>query len=144
MWDVTQQEPRQVKLIDGVIPAVKDKEYVCYLEPRFLAVSDIWCSSRDFAYDCSAVWHPSGQYFVVASRTHGTPPFSDDPLCSDWSSDIVTIARDSWTKTSTFNSSSSTGNIYAVALSPNGVYLASSTNKDINIWSTQTRRLLFS
>lgn len=28
VWDLTQQEPRQVKLIDGIIPAIKDKEYV--------------------------------------------------------------------------------------------------------------------
>ncbi|KAI0283622.1 hypothetical protein BGY98DRAFT_1093722 [Russula aff. rugulosa BPL654] len=109
VWDLTQQEPKQVKLIDGIIPAVRDKD------------------SREFAHDCSAVWHPSGQYFVVASRTH----------------DIITIARDSWTKTSTFSSSTSTGSIYALALSPNGVYLASSTNKDVHVWSTQTRRLLF-
>ena len=59
------------------------------------------------------------------------------------SSDIVTIARDSWDKTSTFSSTSSTGTIYALALSPNGVYLASSTNKEVHVWSTQTRRLLY-
>ncbi|KAI0256176.1 WD40 repeat-like protein [Lactifluus subvellereus] len=109
VWDLTQQEPRQVKLIDGIIPAIKDKD------------------SREFAHDCSALWHPSGQYFVVASRTH----------------EIIAIARDSWTKASAFSSSSSTGTIHALALSPNGVYLASSTNKDVHIWSTQTRRLLF-
>ena len=33
--------------------------------------SDVFSSSRDFAHDCSAVWHPSGQYLIVASRTHG-------------------------------------------------------------------------
>jgi chromosome transmission fidelity protein 4 len=71
VWDLTQQEPKQVKLIDGIIPAVKDKEYVGHSNPISLAFPDIWCSSRDFAYDCSAVWHPSGQYFVAASRTHG-------------------------------------------------------------------------
>ncbi|KAH9956929.1 WD40 repeat-like protein [Russula dissimulans] len=109
VWDLTQKETKQVKVLEGIIPVIKDKD------------------SRDFARDCSAVWHPSGQYFVVASRTH----------------DIVTIARDSWTKSSTFSSSSSTGTIYALALSPNGVYMASSTNKDVHIWSTQTRRLLF-
>ncbi|KAI9509164.1 hypothetical protein F5148DRAFT_1275403 [Russula earlei] len=109
VWGVSENEPKQVKLIEGIIPSVKDKD------------------SRDFAHDCSVVWHPSGQYFVVGSRTH----------------DIITITRDSWTKSSTFSSSSSTGPIYALALSPNGVYLASSTNKDVHIWSTQTRRLLF-
>ncbi|KAI9461236.1 hypothetical protein BJY52DRAFT_217010 [Lactarius psammicola] len=108
VWDLT-QDPRQLKLIDGIIPAIKDKD------------------SRDFAHDCSAVWHPSGQYFVVASRTH----------------EIVTIARDTWTKSSTFSGIPSAGTIYALALSPNGVYLAASTNKDVHIWSTQTRRLLF-
>ena len=28
VWDLSQQEPRQVTLIDGIIPAIKDKEYV--------------------------------------------------------------------------------------------------------------------
>jgi hypothetical protein len=32
VWDLTQQEPRQVKLIDGIIPTVKDKEYVAQTE----------------------------------------------------------------------------------------------------------------
>ncbi|KAI0268637.1 WD40 repeat-like protein [Gloeopeniophorella convolvens] len=109
VWDLTQQEPVQVKLIDGIIPVVKDKD------------------SHDFSHDCSAVWHPSGQYFVVASRAH----------------EIITISRESWTKTSTFSDNASSGAITALALSSNGVYLASSTNKNVHIWSTQTRRLLF-
>src|SRR5579863_7415438 len=41
---------------------------------RISVVLTSLCSSRDFAHDCSAVWHPSGQYFVVASRSHGTRP----------------------------------------------------------------------
>lgn len=41
VWDLTQQEPRQVKLIDGIIPAVKDKEYVAQRYSNSLASSDI-------------------------------------------------------------------------------------------------------
>jgi chromosome transmission fidelity protein 4 len=33
VWDLTQQEPRQAKLIDGIIPAIKDKEYVDHCDP---------------------------------------------------------------------------------------------------------------
>ncbi|KAI0066266.1 WD40 repeat-like protein [Artomyces pyxidatus] len=109
VWDMTQQDPRQVKVLDGIIPAVKDKDSV------------------EFAHDCSAVWHSSGQYFVVATRTH----------------EIITISRETWTKSSTFSDDSSSGAITALALSVNGVYLASASNKSVHIWSTQNRRLLF-
>ncbi|KAI0320775.1 WD40 repeat-like protein [Amylostereum chailletii] len=109
VWDVTQEEPRKVKSIEGIIPAVKDK------------------ASREFVYDCSAVWHPGGQYFVVATRTH----------------EIVSISRDSWAKVSTYQDQASIGSITALAMSPNGVYLASACNKEVHVWSTETRRLMF-
>ena len=40
VWDLTQQEPRQVKLIDGIIPVIKDKEYVDAKKPRPMTLSD--------------------------------------------------------------------------------------------------------
>ncbi|KAH9045120.1 hypothetical protein EDB84DRAFT_1469307 [Lactarius hengduanensis] len=111
VWDVT-QDPRQLKLIDGVIPTIKDKEYVVLRRGH----SYSWCVICD--------WGPHSLVHRFALT------------------EIVTIARDSWTKSSTFSGSS--GTIYALALSPNGVYLAASTGKDVHVWSTQTRRLLFS
>lgn len=29
-------------------------------------------SAEEFLHDCSAVWHPSGEYFFVATRARGT------------------------------------------------------------------------
>ncbi|KDQ57598.1 hypothetical protein JAAARDRAFT_193900 [Jaapia argillacea MUCL 33604] len=109
VWNVSEQEPKQEKVIEGVIPTVIDMQ------------------SLQFGHDCSAVWHTSGQYFFAPSRTH----------------EIVTIARSDWTKSSTFSDDASLGDITALALSPNGVYLASASKAGVFIWSTQTRRVLF-
>lgn len=92
------------------------------------------CSSRvlkvnrakEFKYDCSALWHPSGEYFLVANRAH----------------EIMTISRSKWEKTSTFSDDKVSGTPTAMALSINGVYLATAIANDIHIWSTDTRRLV--
>ncbi|KZT71046.1 hypothetical protein DAEQUDRAFT_750176 [Daedalea quercina L-15889] len=109
VWDASEGEGKEVKVIEGIIPAVANTE------------------SDEFAYDCSAVWHPSGQYFFAATRTH----------------EIITISRNDWSKASTFSDDASSGAITALALSKNGVYLASASKSGVFIWSTQTRRLLY-
>ncbi|KDR75022.1 hypothetical protein GALMADRAFT_248867 [Galerina marginata CBS 339.88] len=110
IWNVAAEKPFIEKTLEGLIPAVKDSE------------------SPEFSYDCSAVWHTSGQYFFVATNGH----------------EIVTISRDDWTKTSTFSDKNVSGAVTALALSPNGVYLASASQSRVHIWSTQTRRVITS
>ncbi|KAH9831247.1 uncharacterized protein C8Q71DRAFT_861980 [Rhodofomes roseus] len=109
IWDISEGEGKEAKTIEGVIPAVANTE------------------SDEFAYDCSVVWHPSGQHFFVATRTH----------------EIISISRNDWSKSSTFSNEDVSGTITALALSPNGVYIASATKSGVFIWSTQTRRLLY-
>ncbi|KAL6310466.1 hypothetical protein BKA93DRAFT_814193 [Sparassis latifolia] len=109
VWDVSEDEPKEEKVIEGVIPAVANSE------------------SPEFAHDCSAIWHTSGQYFFAATRAH----------------EIVTISRNDWAKFSTYSDDALSGPITAMALSKNGVYLTSASKSGIFIWSTQTRRLLF-
>ncbi|KAL0956736.1 hypothetical protein HGRIS_002856 [Hohenbuehelia grisea] len=108
VWDVTHAEPKVLHTIDGIIPTVIDAEV------------------PEFIYDCSAVWHPSGQHFFVASKTH----------------EVVTISRKDWTKTSSFTDNDITGAVTALAVSINGVYLASAVKNMVYVWSTQTRRVL--
>ncbi|KAF8557609.1 WD40 repeat-like protein [Imleria badia] len=108
-WNVSEHEPKVEKLIDGIIPAVADTE------------------SSDFMHDCSAVWHPSGQYFFVPSRTH----------------EIVAISRPNWDKSFSLSDPNATGATTALALSANGVYLASTCKEGIFIWSTQTKHVLW-
>lgn len=109
IWDITESEAKEEKILEGIIPAVSNPD------------------SDDFSHDCSAVWHTSGQYFFVATRAH----------------EIVTISRSDWSKSSTYSDDASSGAITALALSKNGVYLASASKSGVFIWSTQTRRLLF-
>lgn len=56
--------------------------------------------------------------------------------------EIVTISRSDWSKTSTLSDKDVTGAITALALSTNGVYLASACSSKVYIWSTQTRRII--
>ncbi|EIW83036.1 WD40 repeat-like protein [Coniophora puteana RWD-64-598 SS2] len=108
VWDVSEEQPTRLEVIDGIIPAVTDSE------------------SEEFMHDCSAVWHPTGQRFYAASRTH----------------DIVAISRATWTKSETLSDPSVTGSHTAIALSANGAFLASACGSEVLIWSTQKRRVL--
>ncbi|EKM54305.1 uncharacterized protein PHACADRAFT_196736 [Phanerochaete carnosa HHB-10118-sp] len=109
VWDVSEDEPKQVTTIDGIIPAVSDTE------------------SPEWRHDCSAIWHTSGQYFYVATRTH----------------ELVTISRADWTKTSTLADDACSGAITALALSANGVYIASASKSGVFVWATHNRRLMY-
>ncbi|KAF8629176.1 hypothetical protein AX17_005761 [Amanita inopinata Kibby_2008] len=81
-----------------------------------------------FEHDCSTVWHGSGQHFFVASRSH----------------EIAMISRSSWSKTSSFSAKDVTGAITALAISPNGLYLASASQLKVYVWSTETKRIIAS
>ncbi|KAL4078553.1 hypothetical protein V8B97DRAFT_1865745 [Scleroderma yunnanense] len=83
--------------------------------------------SPEFMHDCSVLWHPSGHHFYTASTTH----------------DIVAISRPNWDKSATFTDTSITGAITALALSVNGIYLASACKAEILIWSSQTKQVLW-
>ncbi|KAJ7462267.1 hypothetical protein B0H11DRAFT_2285618 [Mycena galericulata] len=107
VWDVSKNEDSKETAIQNIIPTVKT-------------------DSPDFAHDCSAIWHPSGDYFFVASRSR----------------DIVTIQRSDWRKDQTFFNSDAPGVITALAVSSNGAYLASASQSMVHIWSTGTRQII--
>ncbi|TCD67448.1 hypothetical protein EIP91_012365 [Steccherinum ochraceum] len=109
VWSLTEDEVKEEKVIEGVIPEVSDSE------------------SDQFNHDCSALWHPSGQYFFAATKAH----------------EIVTISRNGWSKSSTYSDDASSGAITAMSLSRNGLYLATASKSGIFIWSTQNRRMLY-
>jgi chromosome transmission fidelity protein 4 len=92
--------------------------------------------SLEFMHDCSALWHPSGQYFFVATRTH----------------EIATISRPAFTyppsAATTFVDPAhpSTGAVSALAVSPNGLYLASASDGwlgEVWVWSVEKKRILW-
>ncbi|CDO76190.1 hypothetical protein BN946_scf185037.g13 [Trametes cinnabarina] len=109
VWDVSNTEGKQEKIIDGLLPVINDSD------------------SPEFSYDCSAVWHTSGQHLYVATRTH----------------DIAVISRSDWSKSWTLSDDACSGEITALTLSKNGVYLAAAARSGIFIWATQNRRMLF-
>ncbi|KAH7914143.1 hypothetical protein BJ138DRAFT_479545 [Hygrophoropsis aurantiaca] len=109
VWDVSEDEAKMEKTIEGVIPIVADTQ------------------APEFLHDCSAVWHPSGQYFFAASRTH----------------EVVSISRETWSKTSTYTGANATGPTTALCLSANGVYLAAAYGETVLVWSVQTRRIIW-
>lgn len=56
--------------------------------------------------------------------------------------EIATVSRSTWTKTGTLSNKAVSGTITALALSSNGVYLASACQSKVHIWSTKTRQLV--
>ncbi|KAF4621226.1 hypothetical protein D9613_000247 [Agrocybe pediades] len=108
IWNMSAAKPVIEKTIEGIIPVVKDDEL------------------PEFEYDCSVVWHTSGDYFFVPSKAH----------------EIVSISRNDWTKIATFSDKNVSGAVTALAISANGVYLASASQSKVHTWSTQTRRLI--
>ncbi|KAH8119330.1 WD40 repeat-like protein [Phellopilus nigrolimitatus] len=108
VWNLSEEEPKIEKTLEAIIPTVKDYE------------------SNEFGHDCTAVWHTSGLYFIVATTAH----------------EIVTISRSTWSKVSSFSSDDCIGAVTALALSVNGVYLASACKSGIFVWSTATRRVI--
>ncbi|TFL07400.1 WD40-repeat-containing domain protein [Pterulicium gracile] len=110
-WDLSvENQSSIIHKLESVLPVEKDDQ------------------ARSFSHDCSAVWHPSGDYFFVATRAH----------------EFVTISRSTWSKLSVFSDPDAVGPVTAVAISVNGQYAASASNSKIHIWSSQTKRRLFS
>ena len=56
--------------------------------------------------------------------------------------EIITVSRTDWSKMSTFTDKNVLGSVTALAMSSNGVYLASASQSRVHIWSTQTRRVI--
>lgn len=56
--------------------------------------------------------------------------------------EIITVSKSTWSKASSFSNEDCIGAITALALSVNGVYLASACKSGIFIWSTATRRVV--
>ncbi|KAG6861470.1 hypothetical protein C0995_016249 [Termitomyces sp. Mi166 len=114
VWNLSNEEPQIETTIEGLIPAVGD------------------AMSPDYAHDCSAVWHTSGQHFYAASRTHDNIP------------EIVTVSRSDWSRTTSFSDKDLSGHITALAVSVNGEYLACASRSKVYVWSIQSRRLIAS
>ncbi|KAJ7132769.1 hypothetical protein C8R43DRAFT_1089712 [Mycena crocata] len=113
VWDVTKDEPTQEVKIPGIIPTVKQRD-------------EQGVENVAFFHDCSAIWHPSGDYFFVISRSRH----------------IVTVQRSDWKQKHTFSGSIAQESVTALALSPNGAYLVSASPSMVHVWSTETRQVV--
>lgn len=136
IWDVSEDQPKQEKMIEGVIPAIADIECVVNAYRSLCDIDLVFFRSSEFSHDASVLWHPSGQYFFAATRTH----------------EIATIARPSYAYSPSPNTTytdpayPSTGPITALAVSPNGLYLASVSqgqNGEVRVWSVEKKRVLW-
>ena len=56
--------------------------------------------------------------------------------------EIITVSKSTWSKASSFSDEDYIGATTALALSVNGVYLASACKSGIFVWSTATRRVV--
>ncbi|KIY69555.1 hypothetical protein CYLTODRAFT_488848 [Cylindrobasidium torrendii FP15055 ss-10] len=119
IWDLT-SDKHTCKKLDGFIPGVRmpidlDKnEDIPLPEPS------------EFLHDCTAIWHPSGKYLVVATRSH----------------DVVTISFPDLKKEDTFVDTNIVGATTALAFSPNGLYLATAAEGTVYIWNADSRQVV--
>ncbi|WWC59498.1 uncharacterized protein I303_102054 [Kwoniella dejecticola CBS 10117] len=86
----------------------------------------IGSSEAESNVSCYAAWHPAGNYFAVPLRTN----------------DIGIISKEGWSKQTTFTHDGPKAPVGELAWSPNGKYLASSSNTTIYIWATDTRQVI--
>ncbi|KAJ7072346.1 hypothetical protein C8F01DRAFT_1205930 [Mycena amicta] len=95
VWDTSGDRPLKPIAEIEIIPTILDTK------------------SPEYLYDCSAVWHPSGDYFFVASRSR----------------DVVSVRRSDWKEDQRYLNTRRPGSVTALAVSPNGAYLATSTHR---------------
>ncbi|KAG9042191.1 hypothetical protein FS837_011177 [Tulasnella sp. UAMH 9824] len=107
VWDCTDGSPKLLHEIDGLILSCSDS------------------SKPEFSYSVAAVWHPTGNYFVVATKAH----------------DIARVSRNDWKRTGSFGSDAHSSDIVALSFSSNGLYLASA-GKDgqVIVWDTASEK----
>ncbi|GAA95402.1 uncharacterized protein L969DRAFT_92534 [Mixia osmundae IAM 14324] len=105
VWDVANspEDPRCVHTFEGLITKALPEDSTASVE---------------------AVWHPSGQYFVISNKTH----------------DITVVTRDSWDCKPGFTEQGHSTAVCALAWSANGNYLASASNNEVIIWDSSLRK----
>ncbi|KAH9942276.1 uncharacterized protein BXZ73DRAFT_87916 [Epithele typhae] len=109
VWDVSGNDAKEEKVIEGLAPSVSDTE------------------SEEFGHDCSAVWHTSGQYFFTATRTHEIATV----LRSNWSKSS-TLSDDACTGAITALTLSKNG-VYLAAASKSGIFIWATQTKQMLI-----------
>ncbi|KAE9408060.1 WD40 repeat-like protein [Gymnopus androsaceus JB14] len=114
VWDVSGEEPSIIHTLDGIIPSVVDPNL------------------PEFSHDCSVIWHPSGEQFYVISKTHAQLLVQT----------VICISNKDWTQLGKFTDKEVTETITALAVSPNGLYLATASKSFVYIWSTDKRQLM--
>jgi len=80
-------------------------------------------------------------YLSLPRRMVATPPLSS-LLDSDQISELVEVSCSTWSKKEEYNNKNFSGAVTALAISPNGRYIASSTQSTVFIWSTSTRGIV--
>ncbi|KAG6865519.1 hypothetical protein C0991_001840 [Blastosporella zonata] len=123
VWNMSTEQPQIETTIEGVIPAIGDAAFV-------KAISLLHCRLTTLT---------TARWFGIrpANTSMWLPELMKPP-------EIVTVSRSDWSRSSAFSDKDISGPITALALSVNGVYLASASRSKVHIWSTQTRRVIAS
>ncbi|KZT43647.1 WD40 repeat-like protein [Sistotremastrum suecicum HHB10207 ss-3] len=111
--------------MDGVLVVwdTENHQQITKIEGLISPVTDT--SAPEFDYDCSALWDPLGESFFLASKSH----------------DVVSISKNGWAKVGAFSDTENPEAVTALALSPNGLYLAAAMqSKQVVVFSIANRK----
>lgn len=139
---MSQEEPKEVDVLQGIIPGVTDPELVMSRSQfmRFNALVDPQNGSTTAQRYGT---HPASTFSL--RPVHMVSPMLSQlfTVLHDSTAEIATISRSNWQKSATFADDACSGAVTALAMSVNGVYLASASKAGLFIWATQNRRLMY-
>lgn len=122
VYSLSKEEPELLKKVDGLIRSLE---------------TDAEASSR-------VAWHPDGRAFAAPTATRGVflmPCWQGSDLAYNHL-DVQVMSWDDWERQRVF-ASDHTGDITALAWSPNGALLATAgADGHVLLWDTKTQKIL--
>jgi chromosome transmission fidelity protein 4 len=150
IWDLHGDEAKLETTIDGIIPKVHDTTYATSFTINRVIISPTYHTSNILSIGLMSLpmtvplhgTHLENTSLPYLERTVRIWPRRADDIAHSVEIDIVTVSRKNWLKTATFSDKDVAGSVTALAVSPNGLYLACAARAVIYVWSIETKTII--